>query len=144
MGVGESTCWLGITHWAAGEYQKAVETITEGILILSEVGDEWTINLAMFHRAMAYYNLGRLEDAIVESNYVIQRCLSSNDSRIGCASYGILRASGGLADLEELRSRRRDYAHDFLAVCNINKGEAISYAQAGMFDLAIKSRHVSV
>lgn len=139
LGVGESTCWLGITHWAAGEYQKAVETITEGILILSEVGDEWTINLAMFHRAMAYYNLGRLEDAIVESNYVIQRCLSSNDSRIGCASYGILRASGGLADLEELRSRRRDYAHDFLAVCNINKGEAISYAQAGMFDLAIKS-----
>ncbi|MCA9190718.1 MAG: protein kinase [Planctomycetales bacterium] len=139
LGVGESTCWHGINTYAAGDYAEAIAILSKGIEVLETVGDEWTRNLAAFHRALALYKLGRLDEAIVESHGLYERCLNTNDSRSGCAAYGLLRASGGLADANALLRRRNSSPEDILATCNLDKGLAVWHEKAGRFEEAIQS-----
>ncbi len=132
-GLGEAICWQGINSFANGEHESAIGQLSKGIDILEALGNEWIVNLAAFHRAMSLYKLGRLDEAIVESDWVFQRCLSTNDSRSGCAGYLILRATDGEFDGESIVGSRMASPQDILATCNLEKGIALWHATQGRF-----------
>jgi tetratricopeptide (TPR) repeat protein len=142
-GEGHSLTWSGINAFARGDYLKAIDSLELGVKILERVGDEWDINIGMFHLACSLYQLGRLDTAIETAYEVFERSVRYGDTRTNCALYLLAKASDGRADLTSYLKRRLDAPEDILATCNFHKCLGIKLIAEEKFPEAVHETNIA-
>ena len=71
-GQGQSLHFIGVVHYAASNYQEAIDKCRRAAALLDRTGDCWESNTAKWHIAFSLYRLGDLP-AAVEASMLVRR-----------------------------------------------------------------------
>jgi PAS domain S-box-containing protein len=136
-GQGQSLSFLSVIHYGASQWGQASEASHDAMRLLRQTGDQWEVNTAAWHDALALYRLGRLTEAAEAARRVYLSASAIGDgasSGIGLSAW--CRASGGRVEFrlitDELASGRED-AH---TTTELQLAAAINRRAAGDLDAA--------
>ncbi|MFP5362401.1 MAG: EAL domain-containing protein [Thermoleophilia bacterium] len=137
-GEGQSLGFYSAVLYTAGRFEDALEKASAAVDILERTGDQWEINVAGWHIALALYRLGRMNDAAAAAQRVHRAAIEVGDKQSSGIAVGAwAKATGGMVPPEVVDAELQHAGGDVHARAEVLQAKSLRLIAEGRLDDAV-------